>query len=358
MDYLQNKPRRNLLIAIAVIAIIILFWVFGRHGDSDLGLSVDWKTGEVLFSGNGEIWEFADNDTLLKDGYIIRTSDDSKAILKTPEGDIVRLNENTEIKVVQLSSQQVLLTQNSGRTYHRIKTSDEGVYQVNALGHTIKAVGTVFDVAVNDKADRINVKVVEGRVKVVINSDKVKDVEEIEKAKEITVDPANKDDYFLANVNQDYILSEWFNWNKEEDKKLGFELNIAGEISEKEETATTTTPTTTTTTTTTKTPTTPKPAPTGSCYPYLTAKKAYAFNAIQLNWSTCSSSDFQFYKVVRSTLNSNPSYPNDPVVSSSSNRSYSTFLDKTVARARTYYYRVCVVERLKVSCGNVVSVTY
>lgn len=355
MEYLKNKPRRNLLIAIAVIVIIILFWAFGRLGDSDLGLSVNWKTGEVLFSGNGEIWEFADNDTLLKDGYIIRTSDDSRAILKTPKGGIVRLNENTEIKVVQLSSKQLLLTQNSGRTYHHIKMSDEGIYQVNALGHTIKAVGTAFDVATNNKADRINVKVLEGKVKVVINSNKVKDAQEIEKAKEITVDPANKDVYFLANINQDYINSEWFNWNKEEDKKLGFELNLAGESDDEKDAFVTTTSKTITSTTTQ----TSKTTYSDTCKPYLTAKKSYTYGGILLNWSTCSNDNFQFYKVVRSTLNRNPIYPNDSTVSSSSNRSYSSYIDKTVAPARTYYYRVCVVQKLnKITCGNVVSVTY
>jgi len=107
-------------------------------------------------------------------------------------------------------------------------------------------------------------------------------------------------------------------------------------------------------------PTTPAPAPTsGGCYPGLSAKKSQTPQGILLAWTPCSSDDFQFYKLVKSSLNSNPSYPSDPVAMSSSNRSASSFIDKTVARATTYYYRVCVVQRLnKVTCGNVASATY
>ncbi|MBU0577347.1 hypothetical protein KJ742_02130 [Patescibacteria group bacterium] len=118
-----------------------------------------------------------------------------------------------------------------------------------------------------------------------------------------------------------------------------------------------TTPTTTTTTATEE----PAPATVSSsaCYPSLSGKKDTRYNGIILNWTTCSNEDFQFYKLVKSSLNSNPSYPSDPVILSSSNRSASSYIDQTVTRATTYYYKVCVVQRLNnVSCSNVVSVSY
>jgi len=117
---------------------------------------------------------------------------------------------------------------------------------------------------------------------------------------------------------------------------------------------------TTTTTTTTTEESAPTPTVSSSaCYPSLSGKKETRYNGILLSWTTCSNDDFQFYKLVKSSLNSNPSYPSDPVALSSSNRSASSHIDKTVARATTYYYRVCVVQRLNnVSCGNVVSVSY
>ena len=105
-----------------------------------------------------------------------------------------------------------------------------------------------------------------------------------------------------------------------------------------------------------------KPAPqsySGSCAPYISGSKDIKLNAIVINWTPCDSGEFQFYKIVKSSKNPNPSYPADPVVVSSSNKNLTNHIDRTVTRATTYYYRACVVQRLgKVNCGNVVSVTF
>ncbi len=128
---------------------------------------------------------------------------------------------------------------------------------------------------------------------------------------------------------------------------------------EQEDVAAAPTKTTTPTATASTKTTTPKPPTSGGCYPGLSAKKSEIPKGILLYWTTCTSDDFQFYKLVKSSLNSSPSYPSDPVAMSSSNRSAASFVDKTVAPSTTYYYRVCVVQRLnKVTCGNVASVTY
>ncbi|MBN2306594.1 hypothetical protein JXD20_01285 [Candidatus Peregrinibacteria bacterium] len=98
---------------------------------------------------------------------------------------------------------------------------------------------------------------------------------------------------------------------------------------------------------------------TGKCYTSLSGYKDSKLNAIILNWSACQSDDFQFYKLVKSSKNSNPSYPADGVAFSSSNKNAANFVDKTVAARTTYYYRMCVVQRLnQVNCSNVVSVSY
>ena len=105
-----------------------------------------------------------------------------------------------------------------------------------------------------------------------------------------------------------------------------------------------------------------KPAPqsySGSCAPYISGSKDVKLNAIAINWTPCDNDEFQFYKIVKSSKNPNPSYPDDPVVVSSSNKNLTNHIDRTVTRATTYYYRACVVQRLgKVNCGNVVSVTF
>ncbi len=104
--------------------------------------------------------------------------------------------------------------------------------------------------------------------------------------------------------------------------------------------------------------TTPK-AVTGNCSTGLSARKDSKLNAIVLNWASCESDNFQFYKLVKSSKNANPSFPADPVAFSSSNKNASNFVDKTVAGRTTYYYRMCVVQRLgAVNCSNVASSTY
>ena len=367
MNIPKKKLTQILLVIIVILIVVFLIMLFAKRGDKSvepgLGLSISWTEGNVLFSGNGEIWEVADDTALLTSGYRIRTGKDSKVILQTPQGSVIRLNENTEINIVVVHDHEVLIVQNAGRTYHRVKMNEEDIYQVRALNHTIKAVGTAFDISTNRKANRINVKVLEGKLNLAVNLGEIIEVQSIGKGREITIDPESANNMItLADISRDYAESDWMDWNRQEDMKIGYAINmiedlLAEEDVKEDEIAPKTTSTTPKTTITT-TPKTTAPV-TGECKPYLTGKKSAAYKGILLNWSTCSNEDFQFYKVVRSTVNTNPSYPNDPVITSSSNRSYSNYIDKTVAPTRTYYYKVCAVQRLnKISCGNKVSVAY
>ena len=51
----------------------------------------------------------------------------------------------------------------------------------------------------------------------------------------------------------------------------------------------------------------------GNCSTGLSGYKDNKLNAIVLNWSPCASDNFQFYKLVKSSKNTNPSFPADPV---------------------------------------------
>lgn len=96
-----------------------------------------------------------------------------------------------------------------------------------------------------------------------------------------------------------------------------------------------------------------------SCTPSISGVKDETFKAIRLDWTTCPSEDFQFYKILKSSTSSSLSYPGSPVVVSSADKNLANHIDKTVARETTYNYRACVVERLgKISCGNTISVKY
>ncbi len=359
MKLLKKKSHRILAIAISFLILSIvsfcLMVISLKTISRPLSLSISYLEGDLYFSSNGEVWEIADESILITQGHRIRTGKDSRTELQTPSGSFIRLNENSELKVGQISHRDALFTQLSGRGYYRVKPSRNNTHQIRSLNHTIKSTSGAFDLSVNLKANRINVKAIDKEVE--LSTDE--GFQSIASGKEITVST----DLSEADINNDYLSSDWFQWNKEMDEKYGFSVSLEktssdeateGEASEDSQTeaASPSTP---------KTPsvTTPPISNHDSCKPYLSAKKDTVFKGIKLNWTTCPSEDFQFYKIIRSTLNSYPNYPDNPAISSSSNKHYSNYIDQNVIRSRTYYYRACVVERLNsVSCGNVVSMVY
>ena len=364
IDFLKLNWKPAVAALVALLIIVILVSVGGgKESVSSASLKVAQKEGEALFSANGAVWEFADVGTLIPSNGAIRTSQGAKAMLQTPEGTFIRLGESTELKATSVSDSSVLLTQNSGRTFHRVKKSDDSHYQVSALGNTLKVTGTAFDLSVNPMEKRINVKVLEGEVTLTLANDVAAGPQIITKGKEITVDTKGTTTYSIADINTDYATSDWFVWNKEEDRKLGYELRFeiaSAPVAVPDEAPKVTAPGSKPSTTSkpaSSTTTKPALAPTytaGSCKPSLSVKRGLQNLGIQLTWTTCKNDDFQFYKVVRSTTNPSLSYPSAPALVTSSNRNFGSYWDKNLAFGTTYYYRVCVVERLnQVGCGNV-----
>ncbi len=355
------------LAALAVLVIIVAA-VWGSSQSKPVtppSLKLAQKEGEVLFTENGAIWEFADVGTTLNYGATIKTGDKAKAMIQCPDGSFIRLSENTELKVNSVVATGILLTQNSGKTFHRLKNMGSNLYQINALGNTIKATGTAFDLSVNPVDQRINVKVFEGEVNVTLADGTTQT--SVSKGREITVDAKSTVAPSPVDISADYANSDWFLWNKTEDLKLGYELRFGSSaetaaptpsdnaaVGSTQPTGTSTKPTTPKTTSTAPKTSTVPATGTSSCKPSLSLKRGLGGVGIQLNWTTCKNDDFQFYKVVRSTTNSSPSYPSNPALVTSSNSFFGAYWDKNIAIGQTYYYRVCVVERLnKVGCGNV-----
>ena len=355
---LKNRFVQILLPIIAVLLIVLLSVILAKHPDDfsaeqKSGIFISYGQGDMTVSKNGVDWEPATNATVLEEGDRIRTGQDSKIILKTPRGNTLRMDGNTEISASQLSQDSVALSQNSGRTFNIVTTADGIKYQISVLGHTITASSAAqFGVSANIKANRINVKVFKGTVDVSVNIDGATGTQQVSAGKQITVDPNSANIITLSDITEAELTDEWIMWNNSENQKSSSStdaiiVNENAGTSVQSPTADAVKP---------KQSTQQKSA---TCKPSVSAKKDNTYKGILVNWTTCSSEDFQFYKVVRSTLNHNPSFPNDPVVSSSANRSYANFIDKTVAPNNTYYYRVCTVEKInRIACSNVVSVAY
>jgi len=368
LKFSNIKFARYSLSMFVVLLAVFLSVIFTKEGGQyspppELGLYISYGEGEFLINKSDTGWKPASYGTVLFNGDGLRTGNNSRVTLQSPWGITVRLGEDTEISVIKFSANDILLAQSYGTTYHKIiMHNDDSAfsYQVRALNNTIQTKGGIFDLSTNLKDMRTKVKILDGKINMAVSLADIIEVQKIGKGKEITVDPGNENLVTLSDITSDYLSSAWYLWNKQEDEKYSYAAEGSGVISvtgtqTNNGTSSATKNTNAGATSTSKTTQTQ----TGSCKPSLWVKKAATYNGIFVNWTTCKSDDFQFYKVVRSSINKNPSYPNDPVVSSSSNRSYANFIDKTVAFGMTYYYRVCVVERLgKVTCSNVASVTY
>lgn len=365
LDRLKPAQRPYAIGAAVVVVLLALWGLASRNASAAPLLKVAQKNGEVAFSANGKVWEVADPGTLLPQGSLLRANEGANAMVQTQKGSYIRLGSNTQFEATGLTQDSLRLTQFSGKTFQRIQNADKS-YEVSALGHLIRAHGAAFEISVNATQKRINVKIFEGEANIIPANMPSSSAQTLAKGKEVTID--SKGNMTVADIATSYAGNEWFLWNQAEDDKMGYELKIALAGNAPSESAPTTTaaaPTTTTTTTTkpntttttTTTTTTKIPAPTytaGSCKPYLSLKRGLNNMGIQLNWSLCKSTDFQFYKVVRSTTNATPSYPSTPALVTSSNSNFGSYLDKNIALGQTYYYRVCVVERLnQIGCGNV-----
>ncbi len=79
--------------------------------------------------------------------------------------------------------------------------------------------------------------------------------------------------------------------------------------------------------------------------------------AAALEWTKRTTDGFDGYKIVRSSTNADPSYPNDGYVEFLPDRDSQYFIDGTAVPGKTYYYRVCAREKdTQAACGNVVKV--
>ncbi|HEU0051264.1 MAG TPA: fibronectin type III domain-containing protein [Patescibacteria group bacterium] len=78
---------------------------------------------------------------------------------------------------------------------------------------------------------------------------------------------------------------------------------------------------------------------------------------VSLSWSPRDSAEFQSYKIVRSEVNSDPSYPNDPQIATISDQAITGYTDSTAQKGKTYYYRICSKESSgSVACGNTLKI--
>jgi len=78
-----------------------------------------------------------------------------------------------------------------------------------------------------------------------------------------------------------------------------------------------------------------------------------ANNDVEMTWTKYAPNGFNYYKVVRSTDNPNPVYPEDSYIKYSSDPDFTAYTDTEFAN-KTTYYRVCSIVKPDRYCSNVV----
>ena len=78
---------------------------------------------------------------------------------------------------------------------------------------------------------------------------------------------------------------------------------------------------------------------------------------VDTSWDAYAPDGFNYYKVVRSTTNNNPVYPDDSYIKAISDANTTTYSDKDVPSG-TSYYRVCSIVKPDRYCSPVVTINY
>jgi hypothetical protein len=404
--------------AVVVLAVVLTTW-FVTRPERKTEEAVKVVTANLFFKqGNVEVksadgnWETAETNTTLEEGSSIRTKEGAKAILDLENDNIFRLNEEGEVTIAKLNSDEIVLTQDSGTSYNRVKEGTN--YTVKALSAEITAKGTAFGVEANEKASTVTIPVLQSQVEVEVKEDDQVSADLfVDEGKVCLVDLSKKGEGAteVQDISQDKLESDWYQWNMEKDKEGGYPLpsfnkaqDPSLEISEPQDGSKIQEDHVTVTGNTdkdakvyingqeienkdgafSKTVNLNK----GANFIEVkavdpdnreTVKKITVYyqegeeqeqsgdlslsvqaksDGIHLSWSKYSGSDFKYYKVVRSETNPNPRYPDDGHIAAIKDQNSGYHVNKSAANGKSYYYRICAVKTTgEVVCGNVVQVT-
>ncbi|GAG16301.1 unnamed protein product, partial [marine sediment metagenome] len=116
----------------------------------------------------------------LKENYKIKTLNDGKASIVFYESDILRLEENTEIDLQEISEEKISIKQNLGDTWSRILRLTGKEYEIETPTTVATVRGTGFSVSIKEES----VVVGDGTVSVKSKAEDIsKDIEANKKAK-------------------------------------------------------------------------------------------------------------------------------------------------------------------------------
>jgi len=147
----KKKPILLIIILAIVVLIGIVCALLFVHATSAAILYMESGIVEVD-SGNG--WQVASDEMQLHLNDKVRTSAASSASIALYEGEIIRLDENTEVSIDKLSQESITINQRSGSTWSKItKISGIKEYDVETPTTVATVRGTGFGIRVGAGTD-------------------------------------------------------------------------------------------------------------------------------------------------------------------------------------------------------------
>ncbi|OGL66375.1 hypothetical protein A2856_01635 [Candidatus Uhrbacteria bacterium RIFCSPHIGHO2_01_FULL_63_20] len=361
-----NAPRLLPFILGALVVLVAAFVLATQHGLA--------SSGEIAYAGEGAQryaegtgWVDAEEGDKVISGTRLRTRG-GRVSVSVGDGSALRLDAESEVTVVALARDRLLVELEGGRAYSRVEAGSG--WEVKALGASVKALGTAFSVSADEARNRVGVDVLSGTVKLTARAADAAVEREVAEGQFLAVDLDKPALTALAQAPikpADAKKDPFLGWNIEEDGKMGSLFAIFDPTAPVAQAAPTAIPVApkpsvkpaasiTKTTTTAKATTVTKVNPVSS---ELRLTAVPTPDGINLQWTKSSTAGFQGYKVVRSEDNPDPYYPGDGYIRFATDRSNTAYLDTGAVRGKTYHYRVCrLAADAPVSCGNVVNVTF
>ena len=147
----KKKPILLIIILAIVVLIGIVCALLFVHATTAAILYIESGIVEV---DNGNGWQVASDEMQLHLNDKVRTSASSSASIALYEGEIIRLEENTEVSIDELSQESITINQKSGSTWNKItKISGIKDYDVETPTTVATVRGTGFGVRISAETD-------------------------------------------------------------------------------------------------------------------------------------------------------------------------------------------------------------
>ncbi|WKZ31100.1 MAG: FecR domain-containing protein [Candidatus Dojkabacteria bacterium] len=181
--------------------------------------TISYLYGQTGTEADSKLLYSISDGATIKDGDSIQTEANSRASILFESGDIVRLDNNTSLKINKANSDTISLDLSHGQLY--VRAADDRTYiEVNTEYGKYKSEKAVYTVVSNENED--GVLVLKDEVEAETKANKVK-VEEVDEGYTYFImnSPSSRYSLGLGILEQSFITgSDFISWNASQDSKV------------------------------------------------------------------------------------------------------------------------------------------